>query len=112
VLVLALTAVLVVVLAGVVALAQVAVVRHRAATAADLAALAAAGRVLEGATAACRAAADLATAQGAELTECRFSGSVVDVAVRVRLTDRGAAQARARAGPDPRSTTWAPRPVR
>ncbi|TFV57947.1 UNVERIFIED_ORG: pilus assembly protein TadE [Bacillus sp. AZ43] len=79
------------------------VARHRATTAADLAALAGAVRGLQGADA-CGASAELAEANGAELTGCRVgAGQTVEVAVSVpvRLGGLGvfAATARARAGP-------------
>ena len=80
-----------------------AVARHRATTAADLAALAGAVRAVEGADA-CAAAARLAAANAADLTACRAtSDAVVDVevSVPVRLGRLGvfSATARARAGP-------------
>lgn len=85
-------------------LGAVAVTRHRAATAADLAALAAAGQALEGRVTACRAAARVAEAQGAEVADCRLDGSdaLVEVTVRPpgRLGALGAARAWARAGPE------------
>ena len=82
-------------------LAQVANARARAATAADLAALAGASHVVTGDS--CRAAARVAAAQSAALASCRVDGWTVQVTARVSL--RGAlrlfppAQARARAGP-------------
>ena len=85
-------------------LGAVAVTRHRAATAADLAALAAAGHALEGTVTACAAAGRVAEAQGAAVVDCRFDGSdaLVEVTVRPpgRLGALGAARAWARAGPD------------
>jgi secretion/DNA translocation related TadE-like protein len=84
-------------------LGAVAVARHRAATAADLAALAAAGHALEGEPTACGAAARVAEAQGAVVQVCRLDGAdaLVQVTVRPvgRLGSLGAAQAWARAGP-------------
>lgn len=82
------------------------VARHRAGSAADLAALAAAGRAVIGDASACSAADDVAQANAAELTGCRIgAGSVVAVEVRVpvRLGPLGvhAAVGRARAGPVP-----------
>jgi secretion/DNA translocation related TadE-like protein len=90
-------------LAGVVVLllAQVADARARAATAADLAALAGASQVTSQEP--CSAAREVARAQSAELSACTVDGWDVTVRVSVRL--RGplarfpAAQARARAGP-------------
>jgi secretion/DNA translocation related TadE-like protein len=99
--VLALTALLW--LAGLVVLlfAQVADARARAATAADLAALAGASHVLTGE--ACHAAAAVTRAQSAELNTCTVDGWDVRVLVSVRLKGPLArfppAQARARAGP-------------
>ncbi|MFD8687693.1 Rv3654c family TadE-like protein [Streptomyces sp. NPDC059651] len=86
------------VFAVVLALGQVVVVRHRAGGAADLAALAAADRALEGAAAACRSAREVAAAQGAEVVRCTVQGEIADVTARVR---RGpyAPQVRSRAGP-------------
>jgi secretion/DNA translocation related TadE-like protein len=79
------------------------VARHRAQSAADLAALAGAARVIEGPSAACARAADLAAANGAHLTGCELDG--LDLTVTVEVTpapvtglDR-AATATARAGP-------------
>lgn len=82
---------------------QVLGARHRAAAAADLAALAGAEQALWGQERACGAAAEVATAQGARISGCAVSGLVADVAVEVSL--RGLlghfppAAARARAGP-------------
>lgn len=80
-----------------------AVVRHRAESAADLAALAGAARVLDGPTAACRQAAAIATANGAQLVQCRLDGADVSVSAVVRfhgpVPGRPAAQGWARAGP-------------
>jgi secretion/DNA translocation related TadE-like protein len=89
------------------------VARHRAAAAADLAALAAA-RVLASAgsiattaaavdTSPCAAAALVAGAQGARLTACVTQGDVVEVVTEVRppalLIGLPPARARARSGP-------------
>jgi secretion/DNA translocation related TadE-like protein len=79
------------------------VARHRATSAADLSALAAAGRGVAGHDA-CRTAAEIADANAAELTSCVVgAGAVVDVevSVTVRLGELGAfsATAGARAGP-------------
>lgn len=72
--------------------------RHRARTAADLAALAGAARALEGASVACGRARAYAVANGAVMRSCRLDGFdlVVTVAVGTRF---GAAEASARAGP-------------
>ncbi|QNP71150.1 flp pilus-assembly TadE/G-like family protein [Streptomyces roseirectus] len=89
--------VLCVVFGGVLALGQAVVVRHRAAGGADLAALAAAGGVLEGEAAACERAGRVARAQGGWVVRCVVVGEVVDLTVGV---GKGpfAAEARARAG--------------
>ncbi|MCU1596209.1 MAG: pilus assembly protein TadE [Frankiales bacterium] len=83
------------------ALGAVAVARHRAAAAADLAALAGATHVLEGT--ACSAAGGVARAQGATLESCSVEDQDVQVTVTVRpagrLGELGIARARARAGP-------------
>jgi len=81
------------------------VARHRAQSAADLAALAAAAAQVAGGPDSCAAARDLARAQQppADVIDCRVTGSDVVVAVRVPVA-LGAfgvrwADARARAGP-------------
>lgn len=103
VLVLFLATVVVLVASVVVALGAVAVSRHRAASAADLGALAAADRTPQGAQVACAAATRVVTAVGGRLTTCRLSGSDAEVEVAVRppgpLGTFGTARARARAGP-------------
>ncbi|HOW95814.1 Rv3654c family TadE-like protein [Mycolicibacterium fallax] len=79
------------------------VARHRAQSAADLAALAAAAALPAGADAACRRARRVAA--GAVVTDCRVEGLdlvvVVEVGVPVRLPGLAPATARAaaRAGP-------------
>jgi len=84
-------------------LGAVAVARHRATAGADLAALAAAGRVLEGSATACGRAEELARAQDSRLVGCELTGDVVEVVVEVRppgwLGRFGTARGRARAGP-------------
>lgn len=78
---------------------QLGVLRHRAAAAADAAAVAAAD-VLRGIApgAPCRSAARVAAAHGAELAACSVHG--FDVSVMIRLAaPTGAIGARARAGP-------------
>jgi secretion/DNA translocation related TadE-like protein len=104
-------AVLVLALAGVLALlgatgsalAAVAVARQRAATVADLAALAAAQRALDGPAAACTRAAQLAAADDARLLRCTLTGDVAAVVVQVTppgpIGRLGSATAWARAGP-------------
>jgi secretion/DNA translocation related TadE-like protein len=82
-------------------LGAVAVARHRAAAAADLAVLAGAAHVLDGTS--CRAAAQVAQAQGATVDSCEVQGQEVTVVVSVRpagsLGRLGVARARSRAGP-------------
>lgn len=73
-----------VVFAGVLAYGQAVVTRHRAAAAADLAALAAADRALSGRDGACAAARRVAVAQGADLVRCELEGVTADLTVRVR----------------------------
>lgn len=102
------------ILAGVLALALMAVTalalyvgtasvaRHRVETAADLAALAGAGVVLDGRERACSAAGSVAELNGAVLTACDTSGAdvqiIVEVTVRIGPLVR-TASGRARAGP-------------
>lgn len=97
----ALVLVAVVLGAGLIGLAQTA--RHRATSAADLAALAGAQVALLDPGGACAAAAHIAAANGATLTGCALAAEVVTVvvAVRVRLGrfGVGTATAHARAGP-------------
>jgi len=85
------------------ALGQVAALRHHAGSAADLAALAAASRMLEGPAAACDEAAQVAGSYQATLVRCVVTDATVDVAVSVRARGRlaalGAMSAHARAGP-------------
>ncbi|MEW2128891.1 Rv3654c family TadE-like protein [Streptomyces sp. NPDC005435] len=91
-------AVLCVVFGAVLALGHAVAVRHRAAGAADLAALAAADHWAEGDAAACARAERVATAQGARLVRCVLSGEVSDVSAGA---GRGpfTAEVRSRAGP-------------
>ncbi|WP_254878593.1 Rv3654c family TadE-like protein [Streptomyces sp. NA04227] len=72
--------------------------RHRAAGAADLAALAAADHAGEGRKAACERAARVAGAQGARLVRCAIAGEVSDVSVAAGMRPF-VAEVRARAGP-------------
>lgn len=94
-----------IVLATMVAMVQGSAVlaRHRAATAADLAALAAAVTVPDGEVAACAAARRIAARNSGSLARCAVSGEDVEVEVTrpVVLGSLGAwvASARARAGP-------------
>ncbi|MFB7269563.1 Rv3654c family TadE-like protein [Streptomyces sp. NPDC056244] len=87
-----------VVFAAVLAMGQAVVARHRAAAAADLAALAAADHALLGSADACRRAADVASAQGAEVVRCALSGGIADVTARAAFGPY-APTVRARAGP-------------
>lgn len=77
--------------------------RHRVEAAADLAALAGAQSVLEGAGEACAQAASIARANGARLVRCALSGDVIEVEVAsdLRLGRLGTwvVTGRARAGP-------------
>ncbi|MEU6051360.1 Rv3654c family TadE-like protein [Streptomyces xanthochromogenes] len=88
------------VFAAVLCLGQAIAARHRAGSAADLAALAAADRALWGAPDACVKALEVARAQGAELVRCTVTGEIADVRVRARLGPY-APSVRARAGPAP-----------
>ncbi|MFF1955482.1 Rv3654c family TadE-like protein [Streptomyces sp. NPDC058220] len=87
-----------VVFAVVLAMGQAVVTRHRAGAAADLAALAAADHALRGPAEACRGAAEVAAAQGAEVVRCALSGEIADVTARARFGPY-APTVRARAGP-------------
>jgi secretion/DNA translocation related TadE-like protein len=101
-------------LSGVVAVVGVAAVlvgvavgvRHRAAAAADFAALAAASQAVQGLAGGCSRAAEIAAANGAELTNCTIGPEgvaqvAVSVPVELGRLGRHAATARARAGPAP-----------
>jgi secretion/DNA translocation related TadE-like protein len=85
------------------ALGQAMTARHRAGAAADLAALAAADRALEGPRAACDRARVVAAAHGARLLDCALDGEVSDVRVEIEvpaaLVTLAPARVRARAGP-------------
>jgi secretion/DNA translocation related TadE-like protein len=112
---LSLAMVLWVCVAGVVLAGVAVVARHRAATAADMSALAAASAIArsegdadEGAgLRGCAAANALALANDAIVTSCQVIGQVVDVTTRVRIPalrwlgslGLGAVSGRARAGP-------------
>ena len=103
VLVLSLSSVLALVGALSASLAAVAVARQRAAAVADLAALGAAARALDGQAAACGRAERLAERDGGRILACTLVGDVAEVTAQVRppgpLGRLGAATARARAGP-------------
>jgi secretion/DNA translocation related TadE-like protein len=79
------------------------IARHRAAGAADAAALTAALHAIDGPGAACANAAALARVNGATVTRCTLTGTISEVVVSVRLPGPlaalGAATGRARAGP-------------
>lgn len=96
-------AILTVAAVGVVGAAFV-VARHRAQSAADLAALAAATRVPAGAGAACLQARAVVTAMRATLRDCAIDGLdvTVTVAIGTGLNLGGDARAVARAGPTDR----------
>lgn len=85
----------------VVQLGAAAIARHRAGSAADLAALAGASVAVRGTGVACGRAAELVVAGGARLESCRVDGLdvLVTVSVGAGLLNRRA-NARARAGPD------------
>lgn len=103
VLALALIATVLMATAGVVALGTARVVRHKAAVAADAAALAAAGATLTGEARACALAERAAALGGARLVGCRITGDVADVEVEMRPPSwfpvAGVARLNARAGP-------------
>lgn len=103
VLVLALASVLALIACVLVALAVAGTSRHRAAVAADLGALAAAGRALQGPAAACALADQVVSAQGGQLTGCWVDGEISEIEVSVRpggtVGMLGTARGRARAGP-------------
>lgn len=86
-------------------LGQAVLVRHRAGGAADLAALAAADRALQGREVACGTAARVAREQGAEVVRCVVEGEVADVTVRARAGAFGST-VRSRAGPAAGLTGW------
>jgi secretion/DNA translocation related TadE-like protein len=112
---LSLAMVLWVCVAGVVLAGVAVVARHRAATAADISALAAASVIArsdvathpDGGAGACAAANAIALANSAIVTSCQVIGQVVDVTTRVRIPALSwlgslgldAVSGRARAGP-------------
>ncbi|MEU5038775.1 Rv3654c family TadE-like protein [Streptomyces rubiginosohelvolus] len=95
------------VFAVVLALGQAVAARHRAGGAADLAALAAADRALEGAEAACEAARRVALAQDAAVVRCAVQGEVADVTARAGFGPY-LPTVRARAGPPAGASAGAP----
>jgi len=88
-------------------LASAVLASHRARTAADLSALAAAGSLMLGdpPAVACAAASRVALANHAQVQDCAVSAAEVrlSVAVRATATGVGVAVARSRAGPGPGS---------
>ncbi|GLZ13768.1 hypothetical protein Acsp04_40030 [Actinomadura sp. NBRC 104425] len=93
------------------------VARHRADAAADLAALAAAARVAEGAGEACRSAAIVVRGFGGRLKSCRVRGDIVDVSVTMAVTGAVAIGdirivSRARGGPAKSESVPLPHPTR
>ncbi|WP_189108857.1 Rv3654c family TadE-like protein [Streptomyces camponoticapitis] len=97
------------VFAMILAMGQAVVARHRAGSAADLAALAAAGHALRGAEAACARAAEVAGAQGAEVVRCAVAGEIADVTARAGFGPYSPT-VRSRAGPPVALTAPAPGP--
>jgi secretion/DNA translocation related TadE-like protein len=99
----AMVAVLLVITVACVYLGSVVTARHRAQAAADLAALAAAGRLAQGTDAACAHAVAVAVAMQATVADCVVDGLDIVVAVDVTAAmgrlGMGAARAVARAGP-------------
>ncbi|MFD5518851.1 Rv3654c family TadE-like protein [Streptomyces sp. NPDC127066] len=91
-------AVLCAVFGAVLSMGQAVVVRHRAAGAADLAALAAADHWSDGGTAACARADRVARAQSARLVRCAVEGQISDVTASSG-TGPITAEVRSRAGP-------------
>jgi secretion/DNA translocation related TadE-like protein len=89
---------------GVIVVGSAVIARHRAQTSADLAALAAAGRLASGGAAACSWASSIAGAMHSVVAACRVEELdvivAVDVAVNLGRWGLGSAHAAARAGPD------------
>lgn len=102
-LVLAMASLLALVAMALASLAAVAVARQRAASAADLSAIAAAQSALEGQAPACARATALARRVNASVLSCRLEGDVAVVVAAVRppgpLGRLGTATSQARAGP-------------
>ena len=88
---------------GVAVVGSVVIARHRAQAAADLAALAAAGRLAEGQNTACGWAVEVADQMDARVTACAVEALdvvvTVDVDAALGRWGLGAARAAARAGP-------------
>jgi secretion/DNA translocation related TadE-like protein len=87
------------------------IARHRAQAAADLAALAAAVHLADGANAACAQASALAHAMRTAVTECAVEDLDIVVTIEVPVSfgriGVGPARAKARAGPTPARTRTA-----
>lgn len=102
----ALIAVLIGLMTGAAAVGAAVIGHHRAQSAADLAALAAAGALVSGPGQSCSRAADVAEAMGSRVGQCsvRQLDVVVDVEVPVRFGrwNLGVAHGQARAGPGER----------
>jgi secretion/DNA translocation related TadE-like protein len=92
-------AVLVLLTVACVYIGSVVVARHRAQSAADLAALAAAARLPSGAEAACARASVVARGMHVDAIDCRVDDLDVVITVRVAVALGGVSQAAARAGP-------------
>lgn len=99
----AVIAVLITVTGGMAGVGAAVLTRHRAQAAADLAALAAAGRLADGIQSACAQAGSVAGAMGAAVARCELDGLDVVVAVEAPVGfgrwTLGPARAAARAGP-------------
>jgi secretion/DNA translocation related TadE-like protein len=95
--------VIVVLLGSVLTLGEATWTRHRAESAADLAALAGAADAVSGTDVACGRAGEVARSNGAELTSCTWQGWAVTTTVTrpcgCLLSVAGPAVGRARAGP-------------
>lgn len=96
-----LVAALVAVSAGAVLVGAAVIARHRAQSAADLAALAGASRLPSGPEIACQLAHSIGSAMGATVAGCKVDrlDVVVDCTVRLSAGSGGEARAVARAGP-------------
>lgn len=96
-------AVLLAVTVGGLCIGSVVIARHRAQAAADLASLAAAGRLADGADVACQQASAVAQAMNTAVTRCVVDELdvivSVDAAVTLGRIEVGPARAAARAGP-------------
>lgn len=102
----AMLALLMSIVLGIMVFGAAVVGRHRAQAAADLAALAAAGRLASGSAAACALASSVAGAMRSTVTTCRVErlDVVIGVDVRVELGRWGVGTARAQARSGPADT--------